>query len=105
MIGCGVRISKSGFQGASATSSRTLDPHGGARRSTPPSVWHYGPTLLGPRSGLGPVIGSLRPPARTDYAHTLTGDGWAMGRVAGRVLRIHEVQTPSQPGWPLTVTT
>src|ERR1019366_7575735 len=48
MTACGGRSSKSGFQGAAVTSSRTLDPHGGARRSTPPSVWHYGPTLLGP---------------------------------------------------------
>src|ERR1035437_3943544 len=47
MITCGGRRSEFGFQGAAAPTSGTLDPHGGARRATPLSVWHYGPTLLG----------------------------------------------------------
>src|SRR5665811_1940700 len=47
MITCGGRSSESGFQGAAAPTSGTLDPHGGARRATPLSVWHYGHTLLG----------------------------------------------------------
>src|SRR5450759_2973509 len=46
MITCGGRSSESGFQGAAAPTSGTLDPHGGARRATPLSVWHYGHTLL-----------------------------------------------------------
>ena len=46
MITCGGRRSEFGFQGAAAPTSGTLDPHGGARRATPLSVWHYGPTLL-----------------------------------------------------------
>src|SRR5665647_2596985 len=46
MITCGGRSSESDFQGAAAPTSGTLDPHGGARRATPLSVWHYGPTLL-----------------------------------------------------------
>src|SRR5450759_1941535 len=46
MITCGGRSSESGFQGAAAPTSGTLDSHGGARRATPLSVWHYGPTLL-----------------------------------------------------------
>src|SRR5665811_1079949 len=53
MITCGGRSSESGFQGAAAPTSGTLDPHGGARRATPLSVWHYGHTLLGTEPATG----------------------------------------------------
>src|SRR5665811_1673783 len=66
MITCGGRSSESGFQGAAAPTSGTLDPHGGARRATPLSVWHYGHTLLvvallrhaggGASSGYSPLV-------------------------------------------------
>src|ERR1035438_3293371 len=56
MITCGGRSSESGFQGAAAPTSGTLDPHGGARRETPLSVWHYGPTLLAPGLLMGAKV-------------------------------------------------